>query len=61
MTIRRLYGSSEHVGGGRWELFMLEDPTQEEQLRWTEAHDALFPPAMPDEGGQPLNDKEAES
>ena len=44
MTIRKLYGSSENVGGGRWELLLLEDPTEDEQWRWLTALDAVFPP-----------------
>ena len=50
MTIRRLYGGSEHVGGGDWDLFLLENPTDEERQRWWAAMDTLFPPAMPDGG-----------
>lgn len=43
MTIRRLYGSDENVGGGTWELFLLENPTDDERTRWWMALDALPP------------------
>lgn len=46
MTIRRLYGGSEHVGDGTWELFILENPSDEENQRWWAAQDALFPPEI---------------
>ena len=48
MPIRKVYGTRKD--GGRWEIFMLENATDDEQQRWWEAHDALFPLAGDDEG-----------
>ena len=49
MTIKRLYGSDGYVGGDKWELFYMENPTEAERWRWLSAMDDLFPPAMPDD------------
>ena len=51
--IKRLYGEDGYVDGAEWELFLLENPTPDERMRWTEAMDVLFPPAMPDRRSPP--------